>query len=191
MEELFHGVNLEKMFVLREFVGESTLCLDKHWGFSGSFGSSELSSEDLDGIKSVLVFLELLDEELVGLTSGDIELDEFGSNGDESLFDPVQVVDGVLDFGLNPFSVCNSLIIKVMVIIHNGGQVSNGFGTINLLLLPTGIMFLLFFIDGILKFKEKLFNGVNSVGGSGISHHHVIDLSVEAGCVSIHADKCN
>ncbi len=77
------------MFVLREFVGESTLGLDKDWGFSGSFGSSELSSEDLDGIKSVLVFLELLDEELVGLTSGDIELDEFGSNGDESLFDPV------------------------------------------------------------------------------------------------------
>jgi hypothetical protein len=78
-----------------------------------------------------------------------------------------------------------------MVIIHNGSQVSNGFGTVNLLLLPTGIMFLLFFVDGILKFKEKLFNGVNSIGGSGISHHHVINLSVEAGCVSIDADKCN
>ena len=93
-----------------------------------------------------------------------------------------------MDFGLNPFSVCNSLIIKVMVIVHNGGQVSNGFGTIDLLLLPTGIMFSLFFIDGILKFKEKLFNSVDSIRGSGISHHHVINLSVEAGCVSVDAD---
>ena len=89
MEELFHGVNLKQMFVLREFVGESSISLDEYWGFSGCFSSSELNSEDVDSIKSVLVFLELLDEELVGLTSGDIELDEFGSNGDESLFDPV------------------------------------------------------------------------------------------------------
>ncbi len=88
MEELFHGVNFKEMFVLREFVGESAISLDEYWGFSGSFSSSELNSEDVDSIKSVLVFLELLDEELVGLTSGDIKLDKLGSNGDESLFDP-------------------------------------------------------------------------------------------------------
>ena len=88
MEELFHGVNLEEMFVLREFVGESSINLDEDWGFSSSFSSSELNSKDVDSIKSVLVFLELLDEELVGLTSGDIKLDKLGSNGDESLFDP-------------------------------------------------------------------------------------------------------
>ena len=96
-----------------------------------------------------------------------------------------------MDLSLNPLSVCDGLVIKVMVVIHNGSQVGNGFGTINLLLLPTVIMFLLFFIDGILKFKEKLLNGVYSIRGSGISQHHVINLSVEAGCVSIYADKCN
>ncbi len=73
MEELFHGVNLEEMFVLREFVGESSINLDEDWCFSSSFSSSELSSENGNGVKSVLVFLELLDEELVGLASGDIE----------------------------------------------------------------------------------------------------------------------
>ena len=101
------------------------------------------------------------------------------------------MVEGVLDFGFDPFSVCDCFIVKVVVIVHNGSQVGDGFGTVNLLLLPTGIMFLLFFVDGILKFKEKLFNCVNSIGGPGISHHHVIDLSVEAGSVSIHADKCD
>ena len=88
MEELFHGVNLKEMFVLREFVGESSINLDEDWGFSSSFSSSELNSKDVDSIKSVLVFFELLDEELVGFTSGDIKLDKLGSNGDESLFDP-------------------------------------------------------------------------------------------------------
>ena len=96
-----------------------------------------------------------------------------------------------MDLGFNPFSVSDGLVVKVMVVIHNGGEVGDGFGTIDLLLLPTGIMFLLFFVDGILQFKEKLFNCVYSVGGSGISHHHVINLSVEAGCVSIYAQKCD
>ena len=77
-----------------------------------------------------------------------------------------------------------------MVVVHNGSQVSNGFGTIDLLLLPTSIMFLLFFIDGILKFKEKLLNGVYSIGGSGVGQHHVVNFGVEAGGVSIYADKC-
>ena len=89
MEELFHGVNFKEMFVLREFVGESSISLDEYWGFSGGFSSCELNSEDVNSVESVLVFLELLDEELVGLTSGDVKLDEFGSNGDESLLDPV------------------------------------------------------------------------------------------------------
>jgi hypothetical protein len=93
LEELFHGVNFKEMFVLREFVGESSISLDEDWGFSGGFSSGELGSQDGDGVKSVLVFLQLLDEELVGLTSGDIKLDEFGSNGDESLLDPVKVVE--------------------------------------------------------------------------------------------------
>ena len=76
------------MFILREFVGESSISLDEYWSFSCSFSSGEFSSEDGNSVESVLVFFELLDEELVGLTSSDIELDEFGSNGNESLFDP-------------------------------------------------------------------------------------------------------
>jgi len=188
LEELFHGVNLKEMFVFREFVGESAINLDEYWCFSGSFSSSKLGSEDNDSIKSVSVFLELLDEKLVGFTSGDIKFDKFVSDSDESVIDPVEVVLGVLDFRFNPFSVCNCFIVKVMIVVHNGSVISNLLGTINLLLLPTGIMFILFFIDGILKFKEKLFNSVDSIRGSGISHHHVINLSVEAGCVSVDAD---
>ena len=39
LEELFHGVDLEKMFVLGEFVGESTLLLGEDWGITSSFSS--------------------------------------------------------------------------------------------------------------------------------------------------------
>jgi hypothetical protein len=88
LEELFHGVNFKEMFVLREFVGESSISFNENWSFSSSITSSEFSSEDFNGIKSIGVFLKLLDEELVSFTSGDIKLGKFVSNGDESLSNP-------------------------------------------------------------------------------------------------------
>ena len=92
MEELIDGVSLEEVLVLSEFVGEGTFGLGEDWGLTGSLGSVELGSEDGDGIEGVLVLLELLDEELVGLASGDVELDEGGGDGLESVLDPIEMV---------------------------------------------------------------------------------------------------
>jgi len=75
LEELFHGVSFEEMFVFGEFSREGRVGLGKDWSVSSSFGSGEFNSEDTNSNKSIFVFFELLDEELVGFTSGDVELD--------------------------------------------------------------------------------------------------------------------
>jgi hypothetical protein len=191
LEELFHGVDLEEMFVLREFVGEGTFGLGEDWGLSGGLSSVELGSEDGDGVKGVLVLLKLLDEELVGLASGDVELDELGGNGGESVIDPFEMVVRVLDLGLNPFSVLSGIFGDFSVSVGNSGEVGDGLGTVDLLLSPTGIMFFLFLVDRILKFEKELFDGVNSVRSHSIGHHHVVDLGVEASSGCISEDNCN
>jgi len=86
------------------------------------------------------------------------------------------MVFGVLDFTFNPFSVSGSIFSNFSVSIGNRSKVADGFSPINLLLFPLSVMFFLFFIDGILKFHEKLFNGVYSIRGHGIGHHHFINL---------------
>ena len=48
LEELFHGVNLEEMFVLRELVGEGTFGLGEDGSLAGGLGSIEFGSEDED-----------------------------------------------------------------------------------------------------------------------------------------------
>jgi len=181
LEELFHGVNLEEMFVLRELVGESTFGLGEDWGLTGGLGSVEFSSEDGNSIKSVLVFLKLLDEELVGFTSGDVQLDELGSDGGESVIDPFEMIVRILDLSLNPFSVLGGIFSDFSVSIGNSSEVGDGLVTVNLLLSPSGFVVSLFFIDGVLKFEEELFNGVNGIGSHGVGHHHVVHLGVEGG----------
>jgi hypothetical protein len=109
LEEFFHGVNFKEMFVLREFVGESTFGLSEDWSLSSSLSSIELSSKDGNSIEGILVFLKLLDEKLVGFTSGDVKLDQFSSDGVESVVDPVEMIIRVLHFSFNPFSVASGL----------------------------------------------------------------------------------
>jgi len=150
LEELFHGINLKEMFIFREFVGETSFLLSEYWSLSCSLGSIEFSSKDSNSIKSVLVFLKLLDEKLVGFTSGNVKLDELSSNCGESVIDPFKMVFGVLDFSFNPFSVFSSLLSNLSVSVGNSSEVGNGFSTINLLLIPTGLVFFLFLINGIL-----------------------------------------
>jgi len=185
LEKFFHGVNFEKMFVLREFVTfEFTFSLGKDWSLSSSLSSVEFGSKDGNSIEGVLMFLKLLDEELVGFTSGDVKLDHLGGDGSKSVIDPFKMVVGVLDFSFNPFSVSGSIFSNFSVSIGNSGEVSDGLVTVNLLLSPSCIMFFLFFIDRIFKFEEKFFNGVYGVRSHGVGSHHFVDLIVEpvGGC---------
>jgi len=191
LEELVDGVGLEEVLVLGEFVGEGTFSLGEDWGLTGSLGSVELGSEDGDGIESVLVLLELLDEELVGLASGDVELDELGGDGSESVIDPLEMVVGVLDLGLNPFSVLSGVLSDFSVSVGNSGEVGNGLGAVDLLLSPTSVMFFLFFIDRILKFEKELFDSVDGIRSHSVGHHHVVDLHVEFFGGSTSKDNCD
>lgn len=191
LEELVDGVGLEEVLVLGEFVGEGTFGLGEDWGLTGSLGSVELGSEDGDGIESVLVLLKLLDEELVGLTSGDVELDELGGDGSESVIDPLKMVVGVLDLGLNPFSVLSGVLSDFPVSVGNSSEVGNGLGTIDLLLGPTSVVLFLFLIDRILKFEKELFDGVDGIRSHGVGHHHVIDFHVESFGIGVSASKDN
>jgi len=189
LEELFDGVGLEEMFVLSKFVGELVLWgLSEDWGLAGSIRSGELSSEDSDGVKGVLVLLKLLDEKLVGFTSGDVELDEFGSNGGKSVIDPLEMVVRVLDLGFNPFSVLSSIFSDFSVSVGNSGKVGDGLGTVNLLLSPTSVVVFLFLSDRISKFLKELFDGVNSIRGHSVGHHHVFD-STGIGAGGNNSDK--
>jgi len=191
LEELVELGSLEEVLVLGEFVGEFTFSLGEDWGLSGGLGSVELGSEDGDGIESVLVLLKLLDEKLVGLTSGDVELDELGGNGSESVIDPLEMVVRVLDLGLNPFSVLSGIFSDFTVSVGNSGQIGDGLGTVDLLLSPTSVMFFLFFIDRILKFEKELFDSVDGIRGHSVGHHHVIDFHVEFFGRSTSKDNCD
>jgi len=193
LEEFFDGINLKEMFVLREFVSEFTFLLGEDWGLSSGLSSIEFSSEDGDSIESVLVLFELLDEELVGLTSGNVELDELGSNGSKSVIDPFEMVVGVLDFSLNPFSVFSGIFSDFSVSVGNSSEIGDGLGTVNLLLSPTSVMIFLFFIDRILKFEKELFDSVDSIRSHSIGHHHIVNFGVETVGISRSEseDKCN
>ena len=137
------------------------------------------------------MLLKLLDEELVGFTSGDVQLDELGSDGGESVIDPFEMIVRILDLSLNPFSVLGGILGDFPVSVGNSGQVGDGLGTVDLLLSPTSVVLSLFFIDGILKFEKELFDGVDGVRGHGIGAHHLIDLSVEFGGGSTTKDNCD
>jgi hypothetical protein len=176
LEELFHGVNLEEMFVLRELVGEGTFLLSEDWSLTGGLSSVEFSSENGDGIESVLVLLKLLDEKLVGFTSGNVKLDELGSDGSESVIDPFEMVVGILDLSFDPFSVLGGIFGDFSVSVGNSGEIGNGLGTINLLLSPTSFVVFLFLVDRIFEFKEELFDGVDGIRSHGIGLHHFFDL---------------
>jgi hypothetical protein len=191
LEELVDGISLEEVLVLGEFVGEGTFGLGEDWGLSGSLGSVELGSEDGDGIESVLVLLKLLDEKLVGFTSGDVELDELGGDSSESVIDPLEMVVGVLDLGLNPFSVLSGILSDFSVSVGNSGEVGDGLSTVNLLLSPTSVMLILFLIDRILKFEKELFDSVDGIRSHSVGHHHVVDLHVEFFGGSTSKDNCD
>jgi len=191
LEELVDGIGLEEVLVLSEFVGEGTFGLGEDWGLTSGLSSVELGSEDSDGIESVLVLLKLLDEKLVGLTSGDVKLDELGGDGSESVIDPLEMVVGVLDLGLNPFSVLSGVLSDFSVSVGNSGEVGDGLLTVNLLLSPTSVMFFLFLIDRILKFEKELFDSVDGIRGHSVSHHHVVDLHVEFFGGSTSKDNCD
>jgi len=191
LEELFDGVDLEEVLVLGEFVGEFTFSLGENWSLTGGLSSVEFGSEDSDGVKGVLVLLKLLDEKLVGFTSGDVKLDELGGDGGESVIDPFEMVVGVLDLGLNPFSVLGGIFSDFSVSVGNSGEVGDGLGTVDLLLSPTSVMIFLFFIDRVLEFKKELFDGVDSIRSHSVGGHHVVDLGVESSCVGGGASKDN
>jgi hypothetical protein len=191
LEENVVGILLKEVLVLGEFVGEGNFGLGEDWSLSGGLSSVELGSKDGDGIESVLVLLKLLDEKLVGLTSGDVKLDELGSNGSESVIDPLKMVVRVLDLGLNPFSVLSGIFSDFPVSVGNSGQVGDGLGTVDLLLSPTSVMFFLFFIDRILKFEKELFDSVDGIRGHSVGHHHVVDLHLELVSGSHTTDNCD
>jgi len=69
LEEFVYGLSFEHMFVFSKFTGVFTFNLSEDWSFTSSFTSSKFSSKDINSIKSVLVFFELHNEKLVGLTS--------------------------------------------------------------------------------------------------------------------------
>jgi hypothetical protein len=193
LEELFDGVDLEEVLVLGEFVGEFTFSLGENWSLTGGLSSVEFGSEDSDGVKGVLVLLKLLDEKLVGFTSGDVKLDELGGDGGESVIDPFEMVVGVLDLGLNPFSVLGGIFSDFSVSVGNSSEIGDGLSTVDLLLSPTSVMIFLFFIDRILEFKKELFDGVDSIRSHSVGQHHVVDLGVESSTFGggTSKDNCN
>ena len=193
LEELFHGVGLEEVLVLGEFARETFLLDFSEDGGALTSGlrSEELSSDDLDGVKSVLMFLELLDEELVGLASGDVELIKFGSDGLDSVVDPFEVGVGVGHFGLEPFSSLDLLLVDGDIGVPDAGELGNGSLEVDLLLVPTFLMVNLFLLDGVSEFEEKSLNLVDGVGSSLIGFHHLGDLGVEGRCVRSGEDKGN
>jgi hypothetical protein len=69
LEEFVNSLSFEHMFVFSKFGGVFTINFSKDWSFSGGFTSGKFSSEDINSIKSVLMFFELHNEKLVGLTS--------------------------------------------------------------------------------------------------------------------------
>jgi len=77
LEEFFHGINFEKMFVFSKFVAETGTGLGKYWSFTSGFSSIEFNSEDTNSVEGIFVFFKLLDEELVSFTSGNVKLDKF------------------------------------------------------------------------------------------------------------------
>lgn len=150
LEEFFHGVSFEKMFVFSKFVGERRTCFSKDWGFTGGFSSGEFNSKYSNSVEGIFVLFKLLDEELVSFTSGDVKLNKFVVNSFESVGNPIKMVLRVLDFSFNPFSVSGSIFSDFTVSVGNSSKIGDGLSPINLLLFPFSVMFFLFFIDGIL-----------------------------------------
>jgi len=118
-EEFSDGLSFEHMFVLFEFVKVTGLDLSENWLFTSSFGSSEFGSKESDGIKSILMFFELHNKELVSFTSGDVKLDEGVVDISESLSDPCKMGFGVSNFVFDPFSVSGGGFSDVSVHCSN------------------------------------------------------------------------
>lgn len=69
LEEFVNSLSFKHVFVFSKFTGVFTFNLSENWSFTGGFTSGKFSSKDIDSIKSVLMFFELHNEKLVGLTS--------------------------------------------------------------------------------------------------------------------------
>jgi len=167
-EKFFHGIDLKKMFVLSKFVGESFPGLGENWSLSSGLSSIKFDSQDGDGVKSVLVLFQLLNEKLVSLTSGDVQLDEFVGDGLKSSLDPVEMVIRILHLCFDPFSVTGGGFSDFLVSLRDGGELHDGGFAVSLLLTPTIIMFSLFFIDRILKFAKEFLDSVNGISSHGL-----------------------
>ena len=93
------------------------------------------------------MLFQLLDEKLVGFTSGNVEGNKVVVDGVKSVGDPFQMVVGVLDLSFDPFSVGGGVLSDVSVSVGNSLEIGDGLGTIDLLLFPSSVMFFLFLID--------------------------------------------
>ncbi len=160
-----------------------------HDRFTAGLISVEVGSEHDDSIKSILGFLKLLDEELVGFTSLDRKGLKLDTNIENSVNDPVNMVVGVLDFVFNIFPMGSTGFSGGSVGVGNSSQFSNDLLSMGLLGVPKRIVLGLFIIDGLFELKEEVLNCVNSIGGHGVGSHHGADLLVEGGSVSGDAEE--
>jgi len=125
LEEFVNSLSFEHMFVFSKFTGVFTFNLSEDWSFTGGFTSGKFSSKDIDSIKSVLMFFELHNEKLVGLTSGNVELDKCVVDVIESSGDPFKMGVGISDFSFNPFSSGGGLFSNVSVHVSNLSEFFN------------------------------------------------------------------
>jgi len=103
------------MFIFLKFAGEFNINLSEDWLFTSSFRSFEFLSKESNSVKSILMFFELHNKELVGFTSGDVKLDKGVVDIFESSGNPFKMGFGVSDFVFDPFSVSGSGFSDVSV----------------------------------------------------------------------------
>lgn len=125
-EESFHSFLFKHMFIFLKFAWETfTFNLSEYRSFTSSFTSGKFSSKDINSIKSVLVFFELHNEKLVGLTSWNVELDKSVVDVIESSGDPFEMSVGISNFSFNPFSSGGGLFSNVSVHVSDLSEFGN------------------------------------------------------------------
>lgn len=110
------------MFIFLKFRGKSfTFNLSENRSFTSSFTSGKFSSKNTNSFKSIIMFFKLLDEKLIGFTSGYEKLFKGSVDLFLSSSDPINMSVGVSDFSFDPFSMSGSLFSDLSVSIGNSG----------------------------------------------------------------------
>jgi hypothetical protein len=172
------GLFVEKVLVGSEFGERVFFNFNKFfWGGFSIDGSEKVASEEFDGFKGVIVFLEGSNEDLGGVASLVLEFNFSSWDISSSGVDPVDVGVGVSNFGFDVFSVGGGLVSRGFVELGNVEEISNFsitsvlVGNIFSVLLGLGV------IVGLLKVKENIEGSIGGVSGLRGGLNQGLDLS--------------